>query len=91
MESYRVRNSIHMHWNLSDRVIKLVLPTDWSPSKTIFVRFGGAEEKSAPTGVVGVESMVVIRKSEMSNGDKGRPRPSSDPSSTTASAEEPQT
>lgn len=33
-------------------VMRLVLPTDWSPSKTIFVRFGGAEEKSAVTGEV---------------------------------------
>ena len=30
------------------------------------MRFGGAEEKSAPTGVAGVESMVVRRSLEMS-------------------------
>jgi hypothetical protein len=33
-------------------VMRLVFPTLWSPSKTIFVRFGGADEKSAVTGVV---------------------------------------
>jgi hypothetical protein len=36
------------------RVMRLVLPTLWSPSNTIFVRFGGEEEKSAETGVDGV-------------------------------------
>lgn len=40
-------------------VIKLVLPTLWSPKRTIFVRFGGAEEKSEATGVAGWESMYV--------------------------------
>lgn len=35
--------------------MRLVLPTLWSPSKTIFVRFGGAEEKSAAVGVAGVD------------------------------------
>jgi hypothetical protein len=34
--------------------MRLVLPTLWSPSKTILVRFGGADEKSADTGVVEV-------------------------------------
>lgn len=47
-----VQNSSHL-------VIKLVLPTLWSPSNTILVRFGGAEEKSAVTGVVGWESIFV--------------------------------
>jgi hypothetical protein len=31
--------------------MRLVLPTLWSPSKTIFVRFGGVDEKSAVAGV----------------------------------------
>jgi len=31
----------------SHLVIRLVFPTLWSPSKTILVRFGGADEKSA--------------------------------------------
>ena len=31
-------------------VIKLVFPTLWSPRSTIFVRFGGEEEKSAVAG-----------------------------------------
>jgi hypothetical protein len=34
--------------------MRLVFPTLWSPSNTIFVRFGGEEEKSAETGVDGV-------------------------------------
>jgi hypothetical protein len=37
--------------------MRLVLPTLWSPSKTILVRFGGAEEKSAVTGVDDWESI----------------------------------
>jgi hypothetical protein len=40
--------------------MRLVLPTLWSPSSTIFVRLGGEEEKSAVTGVEGwsmVESL----------------------------------
>jgi len=41
-------------------VMRLVFPTLWSPSKTIFVRFGGEEEKSAETGVDGV-SMGALR------------------------------
>lgn len=36
-------------------VMRLVLPTLWSPSRTIFVRFGGAEEKSAAVGVAGFD------------------------------------
>jgi hypothetical protein len=43
------------------RVIRLVLPTLWSPSSTIFVRLGGEEEKSAVTGVEGW-SMVGRRR-----------------------------
>lgn len=39
-------------------VMRLVLPTLWSPSSTIFVRFGGEEEKSAVTGVEGVSDIV---------------------------------
>lgn len=34
--------------------MRLVFPTLWSPSNTIFVRFGGEDEKSAETGVAGV-------------------------------------
>lgn len=50
-----------MHKRAGDEtclVIKLVFPTLWSPSKTIFVRLGGAEEKSA---AVDGESMVAGR------------------------------
>ena len=36
------------------RVIRLVLPTDWSPNSTIFVRLSGDDEKSAEAGVPGV-------------------------------------
>lgn len=32
-------------------MIRLVLPTLWSPRRTILVRLGGEEEKSAETGV----------------------------------------
>lgn len=32
-------------------VIREVFPTDWSPNKTIFVRFNGDDEKSAVVGV----------------------------------------
>jgi hypothetical protein len=35
--------------------MRLVFPTLWSPRSTIFVRFGGAEEKSAVAGVVGFD------------------------------------
>jgi hypothetical protein len=42
-----------MGWQ-TNLVIRLVLPTLWSPSSTIFVRFGGAEEKSGATGDVEV-------------------------------------
>jgi hypothetical protein len=38
-------------------VIRLVLPTLWSPRSTIFVRFGGADEKSAATGVFGLDML----------------------------------
>jgi hypothetical protein len=48
----------------SHLVIRLVFPTLWSPSKTILVRFGGADEKSAATGVVGWVSMVVDERGE---------------------------
>lgn len=47
---------------LADRVIRLVLPTLWSPSSTILVLFGGEDEKSAVTGVAGDESMVLADK-----------------------------
>jgi len=40
--------------------MRLVLPTLWSPSNTIFVRFGGEEEKSAVTGVVGASMVDVV-------------------------------
>lgn len=53
-----------MYLNTSHLVIRLVFPTLWSPSKTILVRFGGADEKSAVTGVVG---------DSMANEDGGRP------------------
>jgi hypothetical protein len=33
-------------------VISEVLPTDWSPRRTIFVRLRGEEEKSAVAGVL---------------------------------------
>lgn len=33
------------------RVISDVFPTDWSPSRTIFVRLSGEDEKSAVVGV----------------------------------------
>jgi hypothetical protein len=33
------------------RVMRLVFPTLWSPRSTIFVRLGGAEEKSVEAGV----------------------------------------
>jgi hypothetical protein len=39
-------------------VMSDVLPTDWSPSRTIFVRFGGAEEKSAAVGVADSDMVV---------------------------------
>ena len=39
---------------ITHRVIRLVFPTDWSPSNTIFVRFSGDDEKSAEAGVPGV-------------------------------------
>lgn len=41
-------------------VMRLVLPTLWSPKRTIFVRLGGDEEKSAETGVPGVSIAVVL-------------------------------
>lgn len=34
-------------------VMRLVFPTLWSPRRTILVRFGGVEEKSAVAGVDG--------------------------------------
>lgn len=37
----------------TDLVIRLVFPTLWSPRRTILVRFGGVEEKSAVAGVDG--------------------------------------
>jgi hypothetical protein len=44
--------------NSADRVIRLVLPTLWSPRSTIFVLFGGADEKSA----AGEVSDMVVNK-----------------------------
>lgn len=41
-------------------MMRLVFPTLWSPSKTIFVRFGGDEEKSADAGVDGVSIRAVV-------------------------------
>lgn len=46
--------------------MRLVFPTDWSPSNTIFVRFGGADEKSAVTGEE-AESDIGTRRSAASN------------------------
>jgi len=48
--------------------MRLVLPTLWSPSKTILVRFGGAEEKSAETGVVVWESIELTRAGRVVTG-----------------------
>jgi hypothetical protein len=42
------------------RVMRDVFPTGWSPSKTIFVRLRGDEEKSAVTGVPEDVAMLVI-------------------------------
>ena len=41
-------------------MMRLVFPTLWSPSKTIFVRFGGDDEKSAETGVDGVSMGAAV-------------------------------
>jgi hypothetical protein len=41
------------------RVMSDVLPTDWSPRRTIFVRFSGEEVKSAVWGVEGVAILAV--------------------------------
>lgn len=35
-----------------------VFPTDWSPSRTIFVRFSGEDEKSAAVGVPVLDMIV---------------------------------
>jgi hypothetical protein len=45
--------------------MRLVFPTLWSPSKTILVRLGGDEEKSA-AGVDGESDMSVEFKVETS-------------------------
>lgn len=34
------------HGETTHLVMRLVLPTDWSPRRTIFVRLGGAEARS---------------------------------------------
>jgi hypothetical protein len=40
-------------------VMRLVLPTLWSPRSTILVRLGGAEEKSAAAGVEGFDIIQI--------------------------------
>ena len=41
-------------------VIRLVLPTLWSPRRTILLRFSGGEEKSAVTGEVAIVCVVYL-------------------------------
>lgn len=55
-----VNRSTSIEWRTGYRVMRLVFPTLWSPSKTIFVRFGGEEEKSAETGVAGVSMSTAV-------------------------------
>jgi hypothetical protein len=42
------------------RVMSDVFPTDWSPSRTIFVRFNGDDEKSAVVGVPAFDMIVYV-------------------------------
>lgn len=53
--------------------MRLVFPTLWSPSKTILVRLGGDEEKSA-AGVDGESDMSVKFKVETKCARYGRHR-----------------